>query len=61
MTDSTKITTKCSNCNVETSIPSSILSEKVLCTKCQKEEPNQHDHIDSFDFDQGFNLDEVYD
>ncbi len=52
---------KCSNCSVEIPNSSFNSSEKVLCKKCQEEESNQHDHIDSFDFDQGFNLDEVYD
>jgi hypothetical protein len=51
---------KCLKCNEELADSSLKFSEETLCKKCQKNNENS-DHVDSFDFDQGYNLDEVYD
>ncbi len=51
---------KCLKCNEELTNSSLDFSEETLCKKCQKNKENS-DHIDSFDYGVGYNLDEVYD
>jgi len=36
-------------------------SPTIYCNNCNNQWGNSNDKTDSFDFDQGFNLDEVYD
>jgi len=36
-------------------------SKRVVCEKCMRVIDDSDDHIDSFDYDLGYNLDEVYD
>ncbi len=62
MSDSKETSGKCSKCRKKTSIPSEIKPEDALCTKCMNDLlENQRDYTDSFDFDQGYNIEEVYD
>ena len=62
MKDSKEISEKCSKCGKETSFPLDIKPENRLCVDCMnKFMENQSDPIDSFDYDQGYNIDEVYD
>ena len=62
MKDSKETSEKCSKCGKETSFPFHIKPEDALCIDCMNDlMENKNDHIDSFDYDQGYNIEEVYD
>ncbi len=62
MKESKEISGKCSKCGKKISYPSEIKPEDALCIKCMNDlMENPHDYTDSFDYDQGFNIEEVYD
>ena len=62
MSDFEEISGFCIKCGKKVRVSLENKSKEIFCKDCQdKSQPSHSDQLDSFDFDQGFNIEEVYD